>query len=392
MSSILIALLDTNISSLPIYKELEKLKFKVYVIGKNENEGLAKLCKNFIKQDYSDINKIIDTLAKNKINFIMPGCNDVSLKACSEIANRIENIKKNINIDSPENVNILINKLLFKNFAIKNKIPVAQLFQINNSNQIEKNLLIKPVDSFSGKGINEVTKKSSKNIINKKINEALNFSSSKDYVIEEYFHGQLYSHSCFIQNNKIIFECIVKEFCFTNKFTVDTSFVSKIEKKILNEIQLNILKISKKLNLKSGLMHSQFLYNSSTKKFIFVEITRRSPGDLYSELINMTYGFNYANYYVSSFLGKRLVKKNIKQRDNIIRHTISDKNFYYFSTINFMRSVIVKAFYPLIDSFSKVNPAPFGKSAIIFLEYKNKKNADKLCSLIKNNKLYKIRD
>ena len=78
-----VALIDTNFSSLPIYEYLLQLKYKIFVLGNNPNDYLAKFSNNYVNIDYSDTNLLYKFLIENKVNFIVPGCNDVSYSSCS---------------------------------------------------------------------------------------------------------------------------------------------------------------------------------------------------------------------------------------------------------------------------------------------------------------------
>ena len=80
-----VALIDTNFSSLPIYDYLLQMKYKVFVVGNNPNDYLAKISHNYINIDYKDTSLLARFLIKNNINFIVPGCNDVSYNSCSLI-------------------------------------------------------------------------------------------------------------------------------------------------------------------------------------------------------------------------------------------------------------------------------------------------------------------
>ena len=64
---------------------------------------------------------------------------------------------------------------------------------------------------------------------------------TKKYVIEEFIQGQLYSHSAFIVDKKIIIDFVVEEHCIVNPFVVDTSRVLyNFDRDILNQIRNDI--------------------------------------------------------------------------------------------------------------------------------------------------------
>ena len=53
-----VLLVDTNFSSIPIYQSLIEGGHEVYVAGKNPNDALAKISKNYAEIDYSNTDEI----------------------------------------------------------------------------------------------------------------------------------------------------------------------------------------------------------------------------------------------------------------------------------------------------------------------------------------------
>ena len=102
-----ILLLDTNISSFPIYLELKKLTNNVYVCGSNDEDFLARIArKKYIKLDYSDLQSLKRHILKENYSAVVPGCNDISYLTCS----KIKESNKNVVIDPIDKTEILFNK------------------------------------------------------------------------------------------------------------------------------------------------------------------------------------------------------------------------------------------------------------------------------------------
>ena len=80
-----VLLLDTNISSAPIYNSLIELKYNVYVIGDKPDDYLAKYSENYFNINYANISLVKSFIKNKKIDLIVPGCNDFSYKICSEL-------------------------------------------------------------------------------------------------------------------------------------------------------------------------------------------------------------------------------------------------------------------------------------------------------------------
>src|SRR4249919_1245349 len=108
-----VLLVDTNISSSPIYEFLTQSGYEVFVTGGNPADFLAKSASNYINIDYSDVSKMRNLVTSLSIDFIVPGCNDLSYK----IASTLNYNNKFYGLDSIENTEIINDKEKFREFA-----------------------------------------------------------------------------------------------------------------------------------------------------------------------------------------------------------------------------------------------------------------------------------
>jgi len=379
-----VLLLDTNISSFPIYQYLVDKSFFVYVIGSNPFDFLAKVSSNYINLDYSKIEQVQDLIITLGIDFIVPGCNDLSYKICS-ILNRSN---KYYGIESEEKTEIINNKQKFRLFANEIGLSVPKVFS-KHDNFCSNSIIIKPVDAFSGRGVT-VLDSSDTGSVNIAISLAESFSIDQQCVIEEFVKGNFYSHSAFISNGSIIIDFIVEEFGTANQFVVDSSrvvydFPLYILKKIRSEIEL----MADKLNLVDGLIHTQFIRNNDS--FWIIEITRRCPGDLYSQLIELSTGFKYAEFYVYPFVSKIFSDLQLPLQQNYItRHTISQSTRSIFQSLKFKTEVQIERYIQLCVSGDEIKESPFGRIGLLFLKADFKEESDLVFKKILNRELYSI--
>lgn len=362
-----ILLLDTNLSSLPIYKFLKNIGYNVYVIGTNERDTLALLCENnYIKEDYSDFNKTIEIVKEFKIDLVLPGCNDVSFNISSRF-NELNN--RYLKIDSSYIINLINNKSQFKRFAKSFNIKVPKGINFEELKQVPNNkFIIKPVDSFSGKGVTVLEGVDSRNI-NEAIELAKSNSKGSDYIIEEFVEGTLYSHSAFVKNKKIYIDFIVEEHCESNPYAVDNSWLIDIDSfEYIDQIRIEIQKVVDALDLCDGLIHTQFIKGGSD--FWILEITRRCPGDLYSLLIEYSTGFNYAGEYISLILGLETKTENFKLfKKPILRKTLSSPKKHEWLSLTIDEDIHkLVEFYPLEKAGTILRTAPKDRGGILFLK------------------------
>lgn len=378
-------LVDTNFSAKPIYDFLINNNVDVYVVGSNSNDTLARFAHNYIHLDYTEIEKLYQLVLKFDIDYLIPGGNDISYKVCSEISSKYNFY----NIDSPSVTELVNNKKLFRKISTELGLHIPKAIEISDiSNYLP--VIIKPVDAYSGHGITIIYENSSSEIENA-INNALNYSKSKNYLIEEYITGQLYSHSAFIKNGNIVIDFIVEENCTINQFTVNTSrVINNFNPNILKKIQNDITLLARHLKFADGLIHTQFICDGN--RFWLIEITRRCPGDLYSKLIELSTGINYAEYYTLPFINesyKPLPVEKLKKR-NVIRHTITVPKPTNFFSIKFEHSFDKLECVQLAQTGDLIKESPFGRIGIIFGTSNNLDRHTDMWAKTLNHELYSL--
>jgi formate-dependent phosphoribosylglycinamide formyltransferase (GAR transformylase) len=211
-------LVDTNRAAYTIYQSLVAQGNNVFVVGGNPQEPLAKICPNFIQLDYSDASALDALIEREGFNFIVPGCTDVSYKACAEV-----NRGRFVGIDYVEATRAINDKNEFRTVAERLGIPVPKVLDFEEALHCDA-VIVKPVDSFSGRGIT-IVKKPTRESLQSAYSLGCEASKTRAALIEQFVCGQLYSHSAFLQAGKVVADFVVREDCTTNPFTVDTSKV-----------------------------------------------------------------------------------------------------------------------------------------------------------------------
>ncbi|MGC1509655.1 ATP-grasp domain-containing protein [Ketobacter sp.] len=356
-----VLLLDTNLSAYPIHQFLVGQGHDVFVLGGNPDDYLAKISKNYIQYDYSDRIHMPAILNHYKVDYLVPGCNDLSYIVCAEL-NEVTVFN---GIDSVATTHVLNNKKQFRQFAIENKIPVPVL--LTESEALDQlPVIVKPVDSYSGRGVTVIRKRD-----DCALQEAITLSKSQSrsgqYLIEKYVQGQLLSHSAFLKDQKIMLDFFVEEQCIASPFAVDTSrVVTGFSCEMSENIRRVVEQMAANLGLADGLFHSQFIMQDDDCWII--EVTRRCPGDLYSLLIEYSTGIKYADMYTNPFLGNPQVVVGTPSTNLIVRHTITTPEETYFSSIKFIRPVKQVGYFSLARSGDQIGLAPLGRIGIFFTE------------------------
>jgi|TARA_B110000503_G_scaffold59968_1_gene95467 carbamoylphosphate synthase large subunit len=381
-----VLLIDTNFSSTPIYEYLLSLKHQVFTIGRNPQDFMAKSYSNYIEADYTDIETLKNTVKEYSIDRVVPGCNDYSYEVCCYLEGLT------MNVDSIDKIHTLVNKKSFRAFGLENGLPVPRVFNLDELkvNTLQGPIIIKPSDSFSGKGVTRLDTYSAREL-DGAVNYAVSSSRDGSYVIEEFVEGQLYSHSAFIKNGVIVKDFLVEEYGSVNPFVVDTSYVNTdFSRDVHFEINKDIERIVKLLKLSDGLIHTQFILRDD--KYWLIETTRRCPGDLYSQLIEISTGFNYSAMYASFFVGEQLeVDSSVGSVIPVIRHTVTQDKSGIFDFLRFTESVEVMRYISISVAGDYLHPSPGGRVGILFINSDSEITRNTLVNQLIDRSVYQIK-
>lgn len=380
VKSMKVLLVGSSFSAVPILFDLKKRGAYVAVIGKYENDPCHSYADQSFYEDYSDKKRLLAIFKDGEFDYIVPSCNDYAYLSCAYVAN----IVGLPGFDTPKLTEVFHFKDRFRSFCEKNAIPVPKIYgEVTDSvTNIKKDImgrvLVKPVDSFSGRGVQLVR---SNDELPKAINEAFSMSRIKAAVIEEYVEGSLHSHTAFIHNGKIIWHDFVDEFCEVYPYQVDrSSYPTCLSTEICAAVNASIEKIVEILSPADGLLHTQFI--ASKTKYWIIETMRRCPGDLYGHQFKFAFGFDYEHEYVSSFVGAIPTVNIKKDTIKIERRILSSAHPLSFAGIALKNETREMILIPLKESGQKLQAAPFDKVGIAFFKGEKKRSGLPSSSLI----------
>lgn len=362
-----VLLVGSSYSAAPIFFALKRYGLHVSVCGKLKSDPCHQFSDASFYVDYSkwkDLNQIVES---EKFDYLVPTCNDYSYMACVPIAEK----HGFYGFDRPEVAAFLHTKNEFRRSSARYGLRAPRYISLTEGEVVELQglqppLLVKPVDSFSGRGMTKVVDSAQ---LSQAIKYAVQESRSRKVVVEEFVGGDLHSHSAFIQDGRVALDFFVDEFCTVYPYQVDCSnHPSSLAERIRDAVRMEINKLAGAADLNDGLLHTQFITNGD--QYWIIECMRRCPGDLYGTLISLSTGIDYEDLFVRPFLNLRLADELPKQRKKFFgRHTISiDKALINFS---FSQSIPAKSveIVALKKSGEELGAAPFDKLAILFAEF-----------------------
>ena len=377
-----VLLVDTNRAAVPIYQALLRHRHQVWVVGRNPSEPLAKICPRFVQMDYADTKRLASLVKKHKFSALVPGCTDVSYRACAEVSRgRFKGV------DLPEVVDLFQRKDLFRGLASSLGLPIPRSWSLGDLVPAT-GVIIKPVDSFSGRGIS-ILHKPSKTSFVKAVKWAKKNSPRGAWLAEEFVPGQLFSYSAFLRKGRVAADFVVQENCVADPFAVDLSRVSHDFSASMRRLfKKDVETVAAHLSLCDGLVHAQLIVRGD--RYWFIEITRRCPGDLYSLLVEYSTGFSYAGSYTAPFVGQKL-SKNPGQTKFVIRHTACPKTGDRpFLGISFRDEVKMHHFIPLATLGERLPSGPLGRAALMFLAFPSQTKQTRSYDKLLQRKLYDL--
>lgn len=378
-----VLLVDTNFSSLPIYQELVSMGHEVHVVGNNPNDCLAKVSPKYWKLDYADVDALGVLIAEQEFAYLVPGCTDRSYLSCVAVG-----FGQFPGLDTADACAAVFNKGSFRQRAGQLGLPVPERFTSDHPPEGWP-VIVKPMDAFSGKGIT-VLHCNDATAFSRAVAHAHEVSPSGEVLVEAYVGGQLHSHSAFIQDGRIAIDFLVREDSTANPFVVDTSRVVGGSSGLLEQLRWCAESLATELRLVDGLLHTQFISNDTGIQLI--ETTRRCPGDLYSQLIELTTGYRYARSYVLPFLGQPVeTGHNELRRDPIMRHTVTVKAAQNFAYLHFKSAIHIERWTPLSLTGDQLHPSPLGRIGILFCRATDAKDMERIYHTTLRRDLYEVR-
>lgn len=295
-------ILNGSHSEIPLIQSAKNLGFHVITSGNNPHLIGHPYADEYCFADYSDPDAVLKIAEKLKIDAVCSCCNDFGIISASYISEKMHLPGH----DSYETTKILHQKDLFKKFAVENDIqtPFAEGFDnreraLSSIKQRKFPLIVKPIDMSGGKGVSFVRAEQE---IADAIDLSFSLSHAKRIVVEDFMEGTQHSFSTFIVKGNVVFYFSDTEYSYPNPYLVSTSAAPAVNvNDVADDLILAIEKMTKKLSLKDGIFHVQYLYHN--KKASILEITRRGSGDLYPYPVNYSTGLDWAGWIVKAEAG-----------------------------------------------------------------------------------------
>ena len=380
-----VLLVDTNFSSVPMVSHLRGAGHDVWICGGNPQAFMAKADPNYIELNYADTAALARLVEHHGFEVLVPGCTDVSYLSCA----RINDHGRFKGIDPWDTTVKLHNKSRFR--AVCEELGLSSPRTYTEDAAPTTPLIVKPVDGYSGRGIT-VLQTPSASSLKAAVEQARLASKDGHAVIEDHVSGQLHSYSCFLHHQRVVACWTVIEHGSANPFVVDTSHVLDNEEPALTQaLTLEVEHLAAALQLKDGLLHGQFI--RTRNGFVWVEMTRRCPGDLYSQLIELSTGYRYAANYAKAFLCDTLDRvMEHRPPQPVLRHTVSVPAPLTLDHVEYLLPLRVARWVPLSSHGDRLQASPAGRIGVMFIRADSHRELGALSLAARQRSLYRVID
>lgn len=297
-----VLVLAGGLPQIALIKELKKRGMTVILADYYPNPVAKPYADAFYQKSTLDIDAIRDIAIKENVGLITTVCTDQALLTVSKLSEEL-GLPCYLSYDTGLRVT---NKKYMKEIFKEYEIPTSNYEIIYDCSKmkldnLEFPLVVKPVDCNSSKGVIKVT---NKNDLTTAVNNAINFSRTKNAIIEEYKEGKEISVDVLVQDKK----AIILATSISEKIKNDNQFVifrgiypADINKVVYNKIQLVAQKIVDAFKLENCPMLIQ-LINQGDEIFV-LEFSARTGGGLKYRLIELASGVNIIKTTLDITLG-----------------------------------------------------------------------------------------
>lgn len=287
-----------------LIKELKRRNYEVLLVDRNRNSYAVKFADRFYPISTLDIEGIRNLAQNEKVDFVITVCADQVLLIVAQVCEDL-NLPCYIDYATAKNVS---NKKYMKHIFATNAIPtsayvVARELNLEDIQCLNYPLIVKPVDSYSSRGVKKVDCESD---LRRAFKEAVALSRDRTAIIEEYAGGVELSVDVYVENKEAHILCVR----ILDKIPNHDGFVinrGKYPANISERDQFKIQEIAQKIAHAFGLSDTPMLIQMKKDgdKILVIEFCARTGGGIKYRLLPRVSGFDVVKAVVDLTLGEK---------------------------------------------------------------------------------------
>lgn len=289
-------------SDVPLIREAKALGFQTVTTGMRPDDVGHTFSDHYVQADYADPDQMVDVFRATEADAICACCNDFSAISCAIVAERFGLSGH----DFPATCLTLHHKDRFRRFAERHGIPTPRAIAAGTLDEgrsacraLGLPVIVKPVDLTGGKGISVARLEGE---LDESLNLALSMTRCSRIVVEKFLEGTRHGYTAFLVDRRVVFAMADDEHYYLNPYAVaGATTPTSLTGAQIDELRALTEQMADLLHLVDGILHVQAIVHRSRP--VIIEVCRRSPGDLYVDLVYHSTGVNYAKWIVRAAAG-----------------------------------------------------------------------------------------
>ncbi|HET8886996.1 MAG TPA: ATP-grasp domain-containing protein [Salinimicrobium sp.] len=296
---------------IPVIKAAKKLGYYVITCDYLPDNSAHKYSDEFHNVSILDKEAVLMLAQSLQIDGIMSFAVDPGVVTAAYVAD-----KMNLPIPgSYESVKILQNKGLFRQFLKEHNfnVPKSSTYSdmeqaINEFDDADLPVIVKPVDSAGSKGVSKVNAKKE---LKRAIEYALQFSATKTFIIEEFLEGKGFSSDtdCFSINGELTFVSFSNQRFDANAANPYTpsaySWPSGIAQHNQTYLKNELQRLISLLEMKSSVYNIEVRETTDNNAYI-MEVSPRGGGNRLSEMLHYATGVDLISRAIQAAMGEKV--------------------------------------------------------------------------------------
>lgn len=288
-------------------KEAKKLGYYVITCDYLPNNPGHKLADEYYNISTTDKDAVLQLASQLQVDGVVAYASDPAAPTAAYVCERL-----GLPTSPYQSVEILSNKDLFRDFLQKNgfNCPKAKGFRTLEEAEVcldefKLPVMVKPVDSSGSKGINKLTDKSQLKVF---VADALHYSRSKRFLIEEFIvkKGHQISGDAFSVDGKLVFHCLGNEFydasCDKDFAPLGECWPFQMDHKYIEDLEEQLQRLMTLLHMKSNAYNVEAIVGEDDQVYL-LELGARSGGSLIPQVTEYATGINMVTWVIQAAAG-----------------------------------------------------------------------------------------
>lgn len=310
----------------PWFDYLKDKGHKILLVDPNETSPCVADADIFFKCDVRDIEKIYTFVTENnyKVELVTSEQTDVSALPVAILSKKFNTIANSV-----EAVSRFTNKYISREFVRENfetHIPVFK--KVSTAREVKqflvslnRNIIIKPVDAQSSRGIYKIFTTDSLEQIEDWFKVCISYSSQAYVIAEEFIVGNEITLEGFYKNGQHTTLTGSNKRHFRTGIASDLIYPLQLNKVLERELLQFHNNLIEKTGLTFGITHAEYLINNEQTDFWLVEVACRGGGSLIpSHIVPWVTNVNLYDLLYSELFTETTLNKLHLFKSNRLKH------------------------------------------------------------------------